>query len=110
MQNTRLNILLNVILQQIRQSLRNPWRRLSVLVIALLFGFFMGTAVSTLAGQQAAWDITVAAIFLVITEGISWLVYGSYRRLFHPLLLDILNALKLGLVYSLFVDALKLGS
>ncbi len=110
MQNTRLNILLNVVIQQLSGWLRNPWRRLSLILISLLFGFFLGTAISTLTGQRGNWDIVVAGTLLILVEGLNWLVYGDQRRLVKPLLRDLLNALKIGVTYSLFVDALKLGS
>lgn len=108
MQNTRLNGLIEAGLNRIQQWLSNPWRRTSLLIISLLFGFFLGTAISTVAGQEARLDISVAAILVVITEAVSWFVYGGNQYKF--LLGQILNSLKIGLTYSLFVEAFKLGS
>lgn len=110
MQNTRLNTLIDDIAGRFGQWLRNPWRRLSLLIISLLFGMFLGSAISTIAGQQANLDITAAAILLLITETINRLVYSTNRPFSQSLLIQILNALKIGVTYSLFVEAFKLGS
>ncbi len=108
-QNTRLNGLFDAALERLRQWLSNPWRRISVLTIGWLFGFFLGTAVSTIAGQRALLDITVSLLLLLGTEAINWLVYAR-RRSTPSMLVDTLSATKIGLVYSLFVEAFKLGS
>lgn len=110
MQNTRINRLIDVLSDQFRDWLRNPWRRISVLLISLLFGNFLGTAISTIAGQAANWDIIVAGLLVLLTELVNRLVYGSKRLAAYSLSVDLLNALKIGLTYNLFVEAFKLGS
>ncbi|WP_071515809.1 DUF565 domain-containing protein [Geitlerinema sp. PCC 9228] len=110
MQDTRLNGLIRLLVRQWLGWLRNPWRRISLAAIAVLFGFFLGTAVSTIAGQNSRQDIVVAAITLFFTETISRVVYTRNRSDRPRFSLELLNALKIGLVYSLFVEALKLGS
>ncbi|MEA5571531.1 DUF565 domain-containing protein [Calothrix sp. UHCC 0171] len=109
MQNTRLNDLFDAIAQRLGQWLSNPWRRWSVLIISFLLGIFLGTAISTTAGQQARLDIVIAAILVLITEFTSQIYY---RRRFAvgSLWLESLNILKIGFVYSLFIEAFKLGS
>lgn len=109
MQNTRLNNLTNAIANRLVKFFFNPWRRLSLLIISLLFGFFLGSAVSTTAGQAAEWDITVAAILIVSTEIINRLFYRNQASV-KPLWAESLNVLKIGFTYSLFLEALKLGS
>ena len=110
MQNTRLNNLVDGALGQLGRWLRNPWRRLSLLIICLLFGIFLGTAIPTTTGQAATWDIVAAAILLLFTEAISWIVYRRGQGATQPLLLEALNALKLGLIYAMFIEAFKIGS
>lgn len=109
MQNTRLNNLTNAIANRLGQFFFNPWRRLSLLIISLLFGFFLGSAVSTTAGQAAEWDITVASILVVSIEVINRLFYRNQKSV-KPLWAESLNVLKIGFTYSLFLEALKLGS
>jgi len=110
MQNTRINRLIDVLSDQFRDWLSNPWRRISVLLISLLFGNFLGTAISTIAGQSANWDIIVAGLLVLLTELVNRLVYGGRRPAVSSLWVEMLNALKIGLTYNLFVEAFKLGS
>ncbi len=108
MQNTRLNNLLDTLAQRSGQWLTNPWRRLSLVIISFLFGFFLGTAVSTTAGQKAELDIVIAGFLVTITEVVSRLFYS--RRISISFWLESLNILKVGFIYSLFIEAFKLGS
>ncbi len=121
MQNTRLNTLIDRIFQQFTQWAENPWRRLSLIIISLLFGNFLATAIASSTGQRTDLDILVSFIILVITELISWLTYGTalgrrklgkYNSILgqRPILIAILNSLKLGIIYGLFVEGFKLGS
>jgi hypothetical protein len=110
MQNTRLSTLFDTLTNALGGWLRNPWRRLSVLIISLLFGNFLASAISTIAGQKAELDI-VAAVFLVAgTELISRLAYSGNTELGRSLLVQLLNMIKIGMIYGLFVEAFKLGS
>ncbi|MGK7877013.1 MAG: DUF565 domain-containing protein [Xenococcaceae cyanobacterium] len=116
MQRTRLNTLVDLVGERIEQLFSNPWRRVSLILISLLFGIFMGEAISTTAGQAANWDVMVAGVLLLFTEMVSRFVYSRNQRV-QPgvatrgsLFLDVLNVFKIGLVYSLFLEAFKLGS
>lgn len=110
MQNTRLNNLLSTIGNRLRVWLFNPWRRWSILIISWLFGFFMGSAISTTAGQTAEWDIAIAAFLVMSTEIGSRIFYGRSIQERRALWVEALNILKVGLIYSLFLEAFKLGS
>lgn len=110
MQNTRLNSLVDTIVGQLRRWFFNPWRRLSLLLISLLFGFFLGSAVSTTAGQAADWDIIAAAILVTLSEVVDRIYYSRNRLTGRSLWVEVLNGLKIGLTYSLFLEAFKLGS
>ncbi len=110
MQNTRINSLVDIVTGQLGALFLNPWRRLSLLVISLFFGFFLGTAVSTTAGQTAEWDIVSSGILVLLTEIIGRIFYSRDRQAKRPLWLEVLNTLKIGLTYSLFIEAFKLGS
>lgn len=117
MQNTRLNNLVNLVLTQLSQWLTNPWRYFSVILISLLVGVFLGSAIPTTAGQSADWDILAAGVLLLFTEGISWWVYRRQQPTqsqtsirWRDFLVRVINALKIGLTYSMFVEAFKIGS
>lgn len=117
MQNTRLNTLIDTVLKRSQQWLQNPWRRTSLVIISLLFGNFLASAIATVAGQNADLDIVVSAILVAISELVSWFVHrgnwgrGQPNRFGQRALgIDVLNSLKLGLMYGLFVEAFKIGS
>jgi Protein of unknown function (DUF565) len=117
MQKTRLNTLVDVASGQLTLLFSNPWRRMALSLISVLTGFFMGSAIVTTAGQDAVWDIPAAAILFMFTELTSRLVYRRrtlsslspipQRR---SLWVDVFNLFKMGLTYSLFLEAFKLGS
>ena len=106
MQRTRLNTLVTIVGGQLESLFSNPWRRIALNLISVLLGFFMGSAVSTTAGQDAVWDIPAAAVLLIFTELTSRFVYVSrrqqqltlnpYRR---SLWVDVFNLFKIGLTY-----------
>lgn len=110
MQNTRLNSLVAVVTRQLAIWFFNPWRRLSLLVITVLFGFFLGGAISLSAGQRGVSDILAAGVIVAFTEVVDRIYYSRNRQARRPLWVELLNALKIGVIYSLFVDAFKLGS
>ena len=115
MQRTRLNSLVTVTGDRLELLFSNPWRRISLSIISILLGFFMGSAIITTAGQDAVWDIPAAAVLFSFTELISMFVYrrrSSKRTLpqRRSLYIDVLNLFKIGLIYSLFLEAFKLGS
>jgi len=110
MQNTRLTSLFNNFSNQIRQFLLNPWRKISLLIISLLFGIFIGLTISTIAGQKGNLDVIVSALFLGFTEFTSWLTYRQNNRNSNSGLLENLNTFKVGITYSLYLQAFILGS
>ncbi|MGK7942803.1 MAG: DUF565 domain-containing protein [Crocosphaera sp.] len=110
MQRTRLNTLVETTQTRFNEAFKNPWRRISLSLISVLLGFFVGQAVSITAGQEAYWDITVGILLLVFTETISRIVYSQTKKKERSMSLDILNLFKIGVTYSLYIEALKLGS
>ncbi len=112
MQRTRLSTVIDTLGRRFGSWVLNPWRRISLVIISLLFGNFFGIAISSIAGQAAEYDVVVAAILLVLVEIASAIIYR--RRLppetRRPLGLEMLNSFKIGLTYALFVEAFKLGS
>ena len=117
MQRTRLNTLVEITGDRLELLFNNPWRRISLNLISILLGFFMGSALVTTAGQAAIWDMPVAALVFAFTELISRFVYSrrirqadNLRPARRSLYLDVLNLFKVGLIYSLFLEAFKLGS
>ncbi len=92
----------------LRDLFANPWRRLLILVLAALLGFFTSTVYVTTAGQRGALDITMALVALLFVEGASLYVYS--RRGSRSLVVPVLNFFKVGFAYGCFLQALVLGS
>jgi hypothetical protein len=110
MQNTRLNSLVGVVTDQIRQLFRNPWRRVSLMLISLLFGFFLGNVISTSAGQRAELDVVAASFLVILFEVTSRIIYSNRESFRRSLPAEMINALKIGMTYSFVLEAFKLGS
>ena len=111
MQRTRLNTLIETNGLRLTQFFRNPWRRISLSIMSFLLGFFIGMAISTTAGQDAQWDVVGAGLIVLTVELVNRLVYrGTSSSNQRSLWWDILNFFKIGVTYSLFLEAFKLGS
>jgi membrane protease YdiL (CAAX protease family) len=113
MQNTRLNTLIDRLVRQSTNWAQNPWRRTSLIIICLLLGNFLASAIATTTGQWAKLDIAVALTMVAIVELISWLRYSRIGRSEsgqRSLWIVMLDSLKLGVMYGLFLEAFKLGS
>ncbi len=80
MQRTRLNTLFDQVSLRFRQWVFNPWRRIALVTLSLLFGNFFATAISATAGQTSTLDVTIAAILVIIVEVISWTYYRFRPR------------------------------
>jgi hypothetical protein len=118
MQNTRLSILVDNLSERLVGWLRNPWRRISIAIISILLGNFLASVVSTTAGQQGRIDALLAAVMVVMTEVAIWLVYvqpqqlGLTRDRKPPLVWwkEMINGLRIGFIYGMYLLALTLGS
>ncbi|WP_017305838.1 DUF565 domain-containing protein [Spirulina subsalsa] len=116
MQNTRFNTILDEVGDRTVQLINNPWRRVSIVFIGLLVGFFLGSAIPSTTGQMSIWDVPAAAVVMLIIEGLSRFIYSrsrlvrsgiTARRTFF---LDAVNSIKMGMTYGLFLEAFKLNS
>lgn len=116
MQNTRLNNLVDFLWTRLGLWFANPWRRLSMVLISFLFGFLVGQALCTIAGTGQKW--IVSGMLIIFTEPLSWLIYsgkfpkGKSNQTVDRVswLADLVNSFKIGLVYSMYLEAFKLGS
>lgn len=116
MQRTRLSTLIDLTGRRIELLFSNPWRRIALNLIALLLGFFLGSATITTAGQDAVWDVSSAALLFLITEFIALFNYSRRNKSSltaspgRSIWLGTLNLIRIGIIYSLFLEAFKLGS
>jgi hypothetical protein len=86
--------------------------------ISILLGFFFATTLSTILGQTGDWGILSSGILVALLEIVSKIVYDTKKKSFFIKknnrkalkLLRLLNNVKIGFMYGLFVEAFKLGS
>lgn len=87
---------------------RNPWRRLSLLLIVLLISFSIGGAVGSLTGTLAKLD-PVGALICVTAMELAIRARGPLlRRGGDDLVLQLLDMVRIGLLYGLLLDGFKL--
>jgi len=69
----------------------------------------MASILSTIPAQTGDWGIMSAAIIVTINEILSKLIYN--RKIYkNTIIINLINQIKIGIIYGLFVDAFKLGS
>ncbi len=115
MQKTRLNLLLDQSVTKIDLFFINPWRRISLILISLLLGSFMGTAIPTTAGQKSSVDLVVAVFLVIFTETISIFIYRRKKENKtiennNSIFISVLNSFKIGLTFGLYLEAVKLAT
>nr|YP_009397403.1 hypothetical protein [Dasyclonium flaccidum]ARW66589.1 hypothetical protein [Dasyclonium flaccidum] len=74
-----------------------------------MLGFFFANILSTIPAQTGDWNIISAAIIVTTNETLSRSIYQNQnlKRNFLP---NLVNNIRIGIIYGLFVDAFKLGS
>ena len=87
--------------------------------IAILVGFFLANAIATILGQTGDWGLLSSGILVAFIENTNRTVYKNRKRLGvmyvwlrRPLVytLEVINNVKIGMIYGFFVEAFKLGS
>lgn len=98
------------IIQKIRNKIYNyNFNFVSINIVNLMLGFFLANVLSTLPAQTEDWNIIGAAIIVTINEITSKIIY-RYKKFNYYIIHNIINNIKIGIIYGLFVDAFKLGS
>nr|YP_009392851.1 hypothetical protein [Caloglossa intermedia]ARW61413.1 hypothetical protein [Caloglossa intermedia] len=98
-----------LVLKQITSILViNKFTLFSLNLISLILGFFIASILSTLPSQTGEWGIINAAIIVTINELISKIAYRSEKS--DKKSFKLINNIRIGIIYGLFVDAFKLGS
>ena len=106
LQSTRLQTNVGAALQRLDRWARNPWRRLSLLVLAGLIGFLIGSAITSVAGVLGQMDPVAALVVVLGTE-----LTIRRRRSSEPSLKlpqQLLDLGRIGFLYGLFLEGFKL--
>merc|ERR1719291_1208426 len=88
--------------------LERPGNALLFSSLALLFGFYLAGALSTIFGAKGFWEPVIAIGPLVVTELISKAYYSRDMNQ-RSVTLKLLNAFKAGLYFGIVLDAIKLA-
>jgi hypothetical protein len=106
LQSTRLQNNVGQAIQRLDQWALNPWRRLSLLALAGLIGFLIGSAITSVAGVLGQMD-PVAALLVVLGAELTI----RRRRSSEPSLKlpqQLLDLGRIGFLYGLFLEGFKL--
>ena len=106
LQSTRLQTNVGAAIQRLDRWSRNPWRRLSLLALAGLIGFLIGSALTSVAGALSQMD-PVAALLVVLGAELTI----RRRRSSKPSLKlpqQLLDLGRIGFLYGLFLEGFKL--
>jgi len=86
----------------------NPWRKYSLIVIAILTGFFIGSSIGMINGVLALMDPIGALWILVILEIMirlrNYYIFSGKKTS----LLFIIDYLRIGIIYGLISEGFKL--
>ena len=106
LQSTRLQTNVGAALQRLDRWARNPWRRLSLLALAGLIGFLIGSAITSVAGVLGQMDPVAALVVVLGTE-----LTIRRRRSSEPSLKlpqQLMDLGRIGFLYGLFLEGFKL--
>ena len=104
--NFQLKIVENI--QTLSIWANNPWRRYSISLIILLFGYFLGSSLGMISAVVELMD-PVAALLSVVFIEILIVIRRNFRfKRKKKFLLLLVDSLRLGLFYGFFTESLKL--
>ena len=106
LQSTRLQTNVGAALQRLDRWARNPWRRFSLLALAVLIGFLIGSTITSVAGVLGQMDPVAALVVVLATE-----LTIRRRRSSEPSLKlpqQLLDLGRIGFLYGLFLEGFKL--
>ena len=106
LQSTRLQTNVGAALQRLDHWARNPWRRLSLLALAGLIGFLIGSAITSVAGVLGQMDPVAALLVVLGTEFTIRRRRSSEPSLKLPQ--QLLDLGRIGFLYGLFLEGFKL--
>ena len=107
MQRTRLNALVSTQSLRFQTFFDNPWRTVSLVILSLLLGSFIGIATISLADRSSYGDLLASIVLLIVLETTHRWFYGQKQR---PLWIICLNFFKIGFTHSFLLQALIVGS
>ncbi len=109
MQNTRFNKYQSQFSQYLSSSFIGPWKRRSIAIISLLFGYYLGSNLTVYFLQTVGQRAFVASFMVILIEVLIRLRSNISKKPW-PLHWLAIDNLRIGSVYSVVLEAFKLGS
>lgn len=108
-QDTRLSRVQGRVGERLLLGFKGPWLRISLVLLALLGGFFLGSNATEYIGESLALRSASAFLLLVLVELVIRL---RFRFVGSPVSLawQVIDNLRIGFVYALVLEAFKVGS
>ena len=109
MQKTKFRNLINFIFKFINPLISDSWSKRSVLLLALLFGYYFTNSILSYLLDKSVNTILLAILILIIME---LFIRSSLLSKFDKLSVIIIsiNNFRIGSTYALLLEAFKLGS
>lgn len=107
-QSTNLHKNFGMILDNLVSWSLNPWRRISLYLIIFLGGFFLGTSLGMINGTLSLMDPVGAFITVFFIEILVRLRRNLDSSKSSLIILNLIDMLRLGLLYGLFMEGFKL--
>ena len=104
--NFQLKIVENI--QTLSIWANNPWRRYSISLIILLFGYFLGSSLGMISAVVNLMDPVAAFLSVAFIEILIVLRRNFRFERKKKFLVILLDSLRLGLFYGFFTESLKL--
>lgn len=108
LQSTRIHQNFGLAVERLEHWAQNPWRRVSLILIVLLTGFWLGSAIGSIGGALALMDPVGALVTVTLWELMVRLrrQWPSSKRSALPR--QLLDMLRFGLLYGLLLEGFKL--
>ncbi len=107
-QSTGLNRNFSNAITRLETWAENPWRRYSLLLIIFLIAFVFGSCIGMISGALAYMD-PVGAFFTVLVIELMIRSRRNFpKRKKSYLILQVIDMIRIGLTYGLFMDGFKL--
>ena len=108
MQKTVLYKSFSMVIDRLANWAVNPWRRYSLLVIIFFIGFLIGSSLGMINGVLALMDPVGAFVTLIFLELLIKARVFFLKSKKPIILLRVFDFFRIGTVYGLFSEALKL--
>tara|TARA_B100000700_G_scaffold273110_1_gene317195 strand:- start:187 stop:528 length:342 start_codon:yes stop_codon:yes gene_type:complete len=107
-QSTNLHKNFGLAISKLELWAENPWRRYSLYLIFFLIGFFLGSSLGMINGALSMMDPIGAFVTVLFLELLIRIRRISRLSRNYPSTLKVIDMLRIGIIYGLFMEGFKL--